>query len=65
VEGRVIGDGKMFRIGGVSVRYKMKVPAAKRTEAHRALEIHEMYCPVHQSLKQGFEVTISADIEDA
>jgi uncharacterized OsmC-like protein len=54
----------MFRIGGVAVRYKMKVPAAKRAEVNRALEIHQMYCPVHQSIQKGFEVGVTADIEE-
>ncbi|GEM_PF-2064887 len=54
----------MFRIGSVAVHYKMKVPAAKRAEVNRALEIHQMFCPVHQSIQKGFAVSIAADIEE-
>ncbi len=62
VEGRIEGEEKYFRITGVNLRYRLKIPKGKRPETDRALEIHERYCPVHQSIKQGFEVTWSADI---
>jgi uncharacterized OsmC-like protein len=65
VEGRIEGDDKFFRIAAVSLRYKLKIPKGKRPEADRALANHENYCPVHMSIKKGFEVSWSADIEEA
>jgi uncharacterized OsmC-like protein len=54
----------MFRITAVKLRYRFKIPKGKRAEADRAIEVHGRYCPVHQSLKQGFEVTWDADIDE-
>jgi uncharacterized OsmC-like protein len=65
VEGRVEGAEKHFRITSVSVRYRFRIPHGKRAEADRALEIHGNYCPVHQSIKHGFEVNWSADMDEA
>jgi uncharacterized OsmC-like protein len=42
----------------------VKIPKGKRAEADRALALHENYCPVHQSIKKGFEVTWTADVEE-
>ncbi len=64
VEGRIEGEEKLMRLTGVKLRYRLKVPGGKRAEADRALELHERNCPVHQTIKQGFEVTWSADIEE-
>jgi uncharacterized OsmC-like protein len=48
----------------VNLRYKLKIPKGKRAEADRALTHHENYCPIHMSIKEGFEVTWSADVEE-
>jgi uncharacterized OsmC-like protein len=48
----------------VNLRYKLKIPKGKRAEADRALAHHENSCPVHMSIKKGFEVTWSADVEE-
>jgi len=64
LEGRIESDGKFFRLAAVSVRYRVKIPQGKRAEADRALEMHPAYCPVHQSIQQGFEVNISAEVSE-
>ncbi len=64
MEGRIESDGKFFRLAAVSVKYRLRVPHDKRKDADRALEIHSVYCPVHQSIQQGFEVSISADLKE-
>jgi len=61
---RIEGDNKFFRLAAVSLRYKLRIPKGKRAEADRALAHHEDYCPVHMSIKKGFEVTWSADVEE-
>jgi uncharacterized OsmC-like protein len=48
----------------VSLRYKLKIPKGKRADAERALAHHENSCPVHMSIKKGFEVSWSADIKE-
>jgi uncharacterized OsmC-like protein len=65
VEGRIEGFEKHFRITGVRLRYKLKIPKGKRPETDRALEIHERFCPVHQSIQQGFKVSWDAEVEEA
>ncbi len=64
VEGRIEGAEKLMRVTSVRLRYRFKIPRGKRADANRALEIHERYCPVHQSIKQGFEVKWSAEMEE-
>lgn len=64
MEGQIIADGKIFRVGAVKIQYRLAIPAGKRAEADRALEIHQMYCPVHQSIQQGFDVSWSAEIRE-
>ena len=54
----------MFRIAAVKLRYHLKIPKGKRADADRALAHHENYCPVHQSIKQGFEMTWTAEVEE-
>ncbi len=64
MEGRIEGDDKFFRIAAVNLKYRLKIPRGKRAEADRALALHENYCPVHQSIKKGFEVTWTAEVEE-
>jgi len=64
VEGRIEEDGKIFRIAAVNLKYHLKIPKGKKAEAERALAHHEDYCPVHQSIKKGFEVTWTADVQE-
>lgn len=53
-----------MHIAAVKLRYRLKIPRGKRSEADRALELHERNCPVHQSIQRGFQVTWAADIEE-
>lgn len=64
VEGRIEGEEKLMRVTSVQLRYRLRIPRGKRADADRALEIHERYCPVHQSIQQGFEVKWSAEVEE-
>ncbi len=64
VEAKIRGDEKMFLVDSVHLRYRLKIPAGRRPEADRSFEIHERYCPVHQSITRGFPVTWSVDIEE-
>ena len=53
-----------MRLTAVHLRYRLKLPPDKLAEADRALELHERYCPVHQSIQRGFPVTWSAEIAE-
>ena len=64
MEGRIEAEDKSFRIAAVNLRYHLKIPKGKRAETDRALAIHEDHCPVHQSIKQGFDLTWSAEITE-
>ncbi|MCI0628012.1 MAG: OsmC family protein [Acidobacteria bacterium] len=46
----------------VRVKYSLKIPAGKRAEAERALNIHEQGCPVAMSLKRGIALSWQAEI---
>jgi organic hydroperoxide reductase OsmC/OhrA len=56
-------DGKPL-ITKIVVRYHVKVPKGKRTEAERAIEVHEKGCPASQSVQRGIAVEWSGTVEE-
>jgi uncharacterized OsmC-like protein len=64
VEAKIRSEEKMFLIDSVHVRYRLKIPAGRRPETDRALAIHQTNCPVHESIRRGFPITWSAEIEE-
>lgn len=56
-------DSKLL-ITRVHVKYHLKVPKGKRDEAQRALDNHEKYCAVSQSLRRGITVDWEGEIQD-
>jgi uncharacterized OsmC-like protein len=66
VEGTIEGEqGKTIRITSIHVTYHLRVSAAQRETAERALEVHARGCPAHESVKDAIRITSSAEIEDA
>jgi len=63
VEGRIEEDDKFFRIAAVNLKYRLKIPRGNERRPTRA-RASRNYCPVHQSIKKGFEVTWSAEVEE-
>ena len=55
----------MFLIDSVHLRYRLKIPAGRRAETDRALANHPKHCPVHESIRRGFPITWSAEIEES
>ena len=53
-----------MRLTAVKVRYRLRIPRGKRDDTARAIDLHARFCPVHQSIRQGFDVSWSADIEE-
>ncbi len=66
VEGTIEGPAnKTIRITKIHVTYHLRLPAAQRGTAERALAVHAAGCPAHESVKDAIDVTWSADIADA
>jgi hypothetical protein len=45
VEGRIEGHGRNIQITGIHVHYELVIPAGRRTEAERAVQVHPEGCP--------------------
>ncbi|MFQ5848074.1 MAG: OsmC family protein [Candidatus Methylomirabilales bacterium] len=63
-------DGVIEKVDGhllitkIAVRYHVKVPAGKRGEAERAIEVHEKGCPASQSVRRGIAIEYSGTVEE-
>jgi uncharacterized OsmC-like protein len=62
VEGRISGVGKTIRIKSIHVHYDLTVPPAAREAAERALALHPLGCPAHQSVKDAIQITWDASV---
>jgi uncharacterized OsmC-like protein len=62
VEGRIVGIGKTIRIRSIHVHYDLAVPANAREATERALALHPLGCPAHQSVKDAIDVTWDATV---
>src|SRR5262245_12205929 len=62
VEGRIVGIGKTIRIKSIHVQYELAVPADAREATERALALHPLGCPAHQSVKDAIEITWAAKL---
>ncbi len=56
-------DGHLL-ITKIAVRYHVKVPAGKREEAERAIQVHEKGCPASQSVQRGIAIEYSGTVEE-
>jgi uncharacterized OsmC-like protein len=56
-------DGKLL-LTHITVTYRIKVPAAQREAAERALEHHAARCPVSESVKRGITVDWRSEITE-
>jgi uncharacterized OsmC-like protein len=62
VEGRIVGIGKTIRIKSIHVHYDLAVPADAGEATERALALHPIGCPAHQSVKGAIDVTWDATV---
>ncbi len=62
VEGRISGIGKTIRIKSIHVHYELVVPADAREATERALALHPLGCPAHQSVKDAIAITWDATV---
>ncbi len=61
VEGLIEKIGSGIKITTIRVHYTLAVPEEKRTEAERALAVHERGCPASQSVQPAIAVEWDAD----
>ena len=64
VEGFVENVDGMPLITRIRIRYAVKVPAGRRADAERAIEVHEKGCPVAQSVQRGIKVEWEGSVEE-
>jgi len=62
VEGRINGIGKTIRIKSIHVHYDLAVPPDAREATGRALALHPLGCPAHQSVKDAIQITWDASV---
>ena len=62
VDGRIAGVGKTIRIQSIALHYNLTVPAEAREAAIRALRVHPLGCPAHESVKAAITVSWSATL---
>ncbi len=55
-------DGKMI-LTQVSLRYRLKIPQDKRVSVEKALEHHESFCAVSESIRRGIVIEWKGEIE--
>lgn len=55
---------RMIVLSKVRLEYQLTVPAGKRAEAERAVQVHHQGCPVYQSFQRGIQVEFSANITE-
>lgn len=57
VEGRIAGpDKKTIRIVAIQVHYDLTIAPEQREATERALRVHPVGCPVHESLKGAIPI---------
>ena len=62
VEGRIVGVGKTIRIRSMRVHYDLTVPPDAIEATERALAVHVLGCPAHQSVKDAIHITWAATL---
>ena len=62
VEGRISGIGKTIRIKSIHVHYDLSVPPEAQDATERALQVHVLGCPAHQSVKDAIAITWEATL---
>lgn len=64
VEGLIEQVGHGIKITTIRVHYRLKIPAGRRTEAERAVAVHEKGCPASQSVRPAITVEWDAEYEE-
>ena len=62
VEGTIENFEGRPLITKIKVRYTLRVPKGRRSEAERAIAVHDAGCPASQSVQRGIKVEWQGDI---
>ena len=62
VEGDIIKEGDLLLIDSIRLKYRFKIPQDKKSQAERALALHQEHCEIHRTLKRGIDVSWTAEI---
>ena len=65
VEGDIEDVDGVMKITRIRIHYNIKLPAGKREEAQRALDVHERGCPAAMSVNGCIAIEWTADFEEA
>jgi len=65
VEGLIEKVDSGIRITTIRVHYRLKVPAEQRTEAERAVAVHDRACPATLSVSPSIKVEWDAEYLEA
>ncbi len=65
VEGDIEDVNGVMKITRIRIHYTIKLPAGKREEVQRALDVHERGCPAAMSVNGCIAVEWTADFEEA
>jgi len=64
VEGDIEAVDDVLRITRIRVRYRLRIPAADREKADRALATHATKCPAANSVRGCIDLDITANITE-
>ena len=62
--GRFEDERGVLHLRDIVVRYRLRVPAAQRAKAERALAVHPRGCPVHRSIGDAVPIRWEAEVEE-
>jgi hypothetical protein len=62
VDGSISGIGKTIRIKSIHVHYDITIPAETLEATERALAVHVLGCPAHQSVKDAIQISWDATL---
>jgi organic hydroperoxide reductase OsmC/OhrA len=64
VEGDIENVDGVMKITRIRVQYTIKIPAGKKEETQRALDVHERGCPAAMSVNGCIAIEWKADIQE-
>ena len=64
VEGDIEAVDNVLRITRIRVHYRLRVPAAMREKADRALATHAVKCPAANSVRGCIELDITSEVTE-
>jgi organic hydroperoxide reductase OsmC/OhrA len=64
VEGDIEAVDNVLRITRIRVHYRLRIPAAMREKADRALATHATKCPAANSVRGCIELDITSEVTE-